>query len=434
MRILALAVLLLIIDWFAFQAVSSILPSDSSLLTTIITTGYWLVPVFTLSYAFAAWRGWTQNWGKSSTVIATSLIFILYLSKLLMGIVILTDDVRRIIAWIIGGIAPATGFTSERLPFMSQLGFYIGLIPLLSLTYGLVRNPYRYKVFRKDIRLPNIPEALDGVRIVQISDIHSGSFLAKDRVRKSVEIINSLDPDLVFFTGDLVNNSADEADDYIDVFGEISAKHGIYSVLGNHDYGDYMRWPDANAKRANLEKLKHQHKRLGWDLLNNAHRVVDINGTKIGIVGVENYSAHPRFQKYGDMQIATKDLVDTDMRILLSHDPSHWDDEILSKYSSMDLTLSGHTHGFQFGFEWADRIKWSPVQYVYKRWAGLYREGQQYLYVNRGLGFLGYPGRVGILPEITLLTIRKGNLDNSPQTPLLQREGRAASARKEEAA
>jgi hypothetical protein len=324
-----------------------------------------------------------------------------------MGTVIALDDVRRGVAWIIGSVAPETGLSGDRMPFMSKLGFVVGMIPLLSLTYGLIRNPYRYKVFRKDIVLPDIPESINGLSIVQISDIHAGSFLAKDRVRKSVEIINRMKPDLVFFTGDLVNNSADEADEYIDVFSEIKSRHGIFSVFGNHDYGDYVRWPDAQAKQANLEKLKLQHKKLGWDLLLNAHRVVEIDGSKIGVIGVENYSAHPRFQKYGDMRAATTGMETVDLTILLSHDPSHWDDEILTHFPEVDLTLSGHTHGFQFGIELAGIFKWSPVQYFYKRWAGLYREGRQYLYVNRGLGFLGYPGRVGILPEITQLTIRK---------------------------
>ncbi len=411
MRVILLAVLLLTIDWFAFQAVSFLLQGVNPTLRQVIVICYWLIPVMSVAYAFAVDRGWTAKWPRSLKVIFTSLIFIVYFSKLLMGVVIVVDDLRRGIAYIIGSIAPETDFSAARNPFMSKLGFVVGLIPLLSLTYGLIRNPYRYKVFRKDITLPDIPVTMDGLRIVQIFDIHVGSFLRKDLVIKSVEIINSLDPDLVFFTGDLVNNSADEADAYIDVFNKIKSRHGIFSVLGNHDYGDYMRWPTAEAKESNLEKLKFQHKKLGWDLLLNAHRVVDIQGSKVGVIGVENYSAHPRFQKYGDMRIATTGLRQTDITILLSHDPSHWDDEVLAHYPKVDLTLSGHTHGFQFGIELAGFFKWSPVQYFYKRWAGLYREGRQYLYVNRGLGFLGYPGRVGILPEITLLTIRKGQVN-----------------------
>jgi predicted MPP superfamily phosphohydrolase len=203
-----------------------------------------------------------------------------------------------------------------------------------------------------------------------------------------------------------VNHSAEEADDYIDVFNKISAKHGVYSVLGNHDYGDYRPWPSAEAKKSNFEKLKLQHKKLGWDLLLNSHRVVPVNGNSVAVIGVENYSTHRRFPKYGDLKVATSGLDKTDVSILLSHDPSHWDDQVIKDHPRIDLTLSGHTHGFQFGFEFSRYLRWSPVQYVYKRWAGLYQHRHQYLYVNRGLGFLGYPGRVGILPEITLLTLR----------------------------
>lgn len=407
MRIVILAIPLLIIDWFAFRAVDTVLVGIQPGIQGLIANGFWSIPALSLLFVFSAVNGWITKWPRVLTMSITAMIFILYLSKLFMGIVVALDDVRRGIAWVIGNVLPESGFTNARLTVMSQIGVALGLIPLLSLTYGLLRNPYRYKVFRREILLPDIPSTLDGLRIVQISDIHTGSLLLKNRVARSAEIINSLEPDLVFFTGDLVNNSADEADAFIDVFRQIKTRYGVYSIVGNHDYGDYTRWPSMQAKQENFEKLKEQHRKLGWDLLLNDHRRLDINGSTVGVVGVENYSAHPRFQKYGDMAIATKGMGDTDLTILLSHDPSHWDDEILKHYRGIDLTLSGHTHGFQFGFELTEDIKWSPVQYVYKRWAGLYKEGSQYLYVNRGLGFLGYPGRVGILPEITLLTIRK---------------------------
>lgn len=408
MRIGILAILLLIIDWFAYRAVVSTWSDTRPFVLGLIEALYWSIPVVTLLFAVSAAGSWIRRWPNALKVIITAVLFILYLSKFLMGSVILADDIRRGVAWTIGNFIPSSGLTGARLDFMGQVGFVLGMVPLISLTYGLIRNPYRYKVFRKDITLPEVHPAVEGLKIVQISDIHTGSLLAKERVRRSVEMINDLHPDLVFFTGDLVNNSADEADVFIDVFRDIRSKYGVYSIVGNHDYGDYTRWPDAAAKRENFEKLKRQHQRLGWDLLLNAHRTININGGKVGVIGVENYSAHPRFQKYGDMSEATMGMGDTDLTILLSHDPSHWDDQVLKDFPEVDLTLSGHTHGFQFGIELTENIKWSPVQYVYKRWAGLYKEGTQYLYVNRGLGFLGYPGRVGILPEITLLTIRKG--------------------------
>lgn len=407
MRIVFLAVLLLLTDWLAYQAVQGVLQSAHPVAEQIISGVFWVVPVITLAYVTASIRGWTKPWPRNLKVMTTSVIVILYFSKLLMGTVIIIDDIRRVVAWFILQVAPETQVSVARMALMSKFGVLIGIVPLLMLVYGLIRNPYRYKIFRKDIFLPELPDDLEGIRIVQISDIHAGSLLHPDRVARSVSMINDLQPDLVFFTGDLVNTSADEADAIIEVFREVHATHGVYSICGNHDYGDYHRWPSVEAKSANFLKLIAQHQRMGWDLLRNAHRVMRIRGHKVGIIGVENYSAHPRFQKYGDMSIATEGMPETDLTILLSHDPSHWEDEIITRYPWIDLTLSGHTHGFQFGIEIGDKIKWSPVQYVYKQWAGLYRQGDQYLYVNRGLGFLGYPGRVGILPEITLMTLRK---------------------------
>jgi predicted MPP superfamily phosphohydrolase len=389
----------------AFQAVSSITQDLSPFWRSFTAMGFWAVPVVSISFATFAQKDWTGKWPKVFLVLFTSVLFILYFSKLLMGTVMVIEDLRRGIAWLVGTMFPGTGLSGARLPVMGKFGFYLGLVPLITLSYGLIRNPYRYKVFRKTILLSGLPQKLEGLRIVQISDIHAGSFLSKERVKKSVEMINALKPDLVFFTGDLVNHSADEMDPYIDVFGSITSKHGVWSIVGNHDYGDYKRWQSAHAKKENFEKLKQQHALLGWSLLLNAHSVIKINGSTVAIIGVENYSAHPRFQKYGDLNWAMAGLEKSDLTVLLSHDPSHWDAEVLKHHPGIDLTLSGHTHGFQFGFEFSESIRWSPVQYVYKRWAGLYREGQQYLYVNRGLGFLGYPGRVGILPEITLLTL-----------------------------
>ena len=228
-------------------------------------------------------------------------------------------------------------------------------------------------------------------------------------MEKGIQMINALEPDLIFFTGDLVNHVADEIDPYIEIFSQLKSRYGVYSILGNHDYGDYVTWSDIEDKRENLNQLYAKHEEMGWELLLNEFRKIKVGEAEIGIIGVENYSAHPRFAKYGDMQKATNGFEQSDINILLSHDPTHWDDEIISVYPFVDLTLSGHTHGFQFGFEFSRKLRWSPIQYVYRKWAGLYRAGKQYLYINRGFGYLGYPGRVGILPEITLLTIVTDN-------------------------
>jgi predicted MPP superfamily phosphohydrolase len=249
-----------------------------------------------------------------------------------------------------------------------------------------------------------LPQAFRNLRIVQISDIHSGSFNNKKGVLRGVEKALKLKPDVILFTGDLVNNKADEMEHYMDVFNQLKAPMGVYSTLGNHDYGDYEQWGSKEEKAANLERLKQVHGELGWKLLMNEHVVFERNGDKIALLGIENWSAKARFPKYGKMNEAYAGTENIPFKILMSHDPSHWDAEVIPKYADVDLMLSGHTHGMQFGIElpW---FKWSPVQYVYKQWAGLYEEGRQKLYVNRGFGFIGYPGRVGILPEITLIEL-----------------------------
>lgn len=314
--------------------------------------------------------------------------------------ILFIDEIRRLITWTINT-------DSSRSDFLIKLGLVVGSLPLAALIYGLIRNPYRYKLYKAKVSIKDLPESLEGLRIVQISDIHAGSFTYKEPIKNAIEIINQQNADLVFFTGDLVNSVASEMEPYMDVFDKINSKYGTYSILGNHDYGDYYRWNSKAEKVANMDHLMDIHKRLGWDLMLNEHRVVDIEGASIGIIGVENISAKMHFSVYGDMRKASKDCPDCDIKILLSHDPSHWDKEVTKDFKDINLTLAGHTHGMQFGIEIPGFFKFSPIQFVYKKWAGLYKEGNQYLYVNRGLGFLGYPGRVGILPEITLLELKR---------------------------
>jgi uncharacterized protein len=409
MRLLILAAVLLVIDWFSFQGVRYLIQNSDRQLRILVYALFWMVPVLSMAFVAASMNGITTNWPKALKVFLGTFIVILYLSKLLMGSVILIDDFRRLVMWIGSKFSSGSQYSLGRSKFLTQLSLGIGALPFVSLTYGLIRNPYRYKIYQDQIPILNLSMDLQGLRIVQISDIHSGSFLHKEPVIRSVEMINELKPDIVFFTGDLVNSKADEMDDFIDVFDKIEAPHGVYSILGNHDYGDYHTWPSEEAKRDNFEYLKRQHEKLGWTLLLNENAHVQVGDSTIGIIGVENYSASKRFHKYGDMAKSLEGLKPSELKILLSHDPSHWTDQVITEYSDVDLTLSGHTHGFQFGVEIPGFLKWSPAQYMYKQWAGLYQKGQQFLYVNRGLGFLGYPGRVGILPEITLLTLKKSN-------------------------
>jgi predicted MPP superfamily phosphohydrolase len=246
------------------------------------------------------------------------------------------------------------------------------------------------------------------MKIVQISDVHSGSFTNKAAVANGIQKIMSLQPDMILFTGDLVNNKADEMLPYKDLFSQLKAPFGVFSVLGNHDYGDYVQWESRQHRDQNLVALKDTHAQMGWKLLLNEHVILDKDGDKMAVIGVENWSAKARFPKYGRLKEAYTGTEIAPFKILMSHDPSHWEAEVLPAFKDIDLMLSGHTHGMQFGVEipW---LKWSPVQYVYKQWAGVYKNEDQRLYVNRGFGFIGYPGRVGILPEITLLELTGSN-------------------------
>ena len=332
------------------------------------------------------------------------------LTQIFMVLFFLMDDLRRGAFWTMGQAASIAGAkfmnTEKGIPrstFLSWLGVGLSSTLFFSLLYGF-GNKYNYKLVKKKISLNGLPLAFKGFKIIHISDIHSGSLKDKAAVLKGIELIEKQNADIVLFTGDLVNDRATEMHDWMDVFGKINAPQGVYSTLGNHDYGDYVKWDTVEEKKQNLEALKQVHHDLGWRLLMNENISIEKNGEKIKIVGIENWGAKARFPKYGKMDLAMQGISNEDVAILLSHDPSHWEAEVIPKYSNVQLTLSGHTHGMQFGLE-NPYFKWSPVQWVYKQWAGIYDNKDQQLYVNRGFGFLGYPGRVGILPEITLIEL-----------------------------
>jgi uncharacterized protein len=283
------------------------------------------------------------------------------------------------------------------------VGITIGTGLFGTLLFGFL-NKYRYQINRLQLAFENLPNSFRGLKIVHISDIHSGSFTDREAVRRGVNKIIAEQPDLILFTGDLVNDRATEMQDYIEIFSQLKAPLGVYSVLGNHDYGDYVRWENDEAKHSNLRDLMAVHDKMGWRLLMNEHAVIEKDGEKIALLGIENWGAKGRFSRYGKMEKAYPGTENYPFKILLSHDPSHWDAQVRTEYRDIDLMLAGHTHGMQFGLE-LPGIKWSPVQYMYKQWAGLYEFENQKLYVNRGFGFLAYPGRVGILPEITVIEL-----------------------------
>jgi len=312
--------------------------------------------------------------------------------------------------WVAGKVFSSAGahFTDtgsgiSRSVFLSWLGLGIGSGLFGTLLYGF-GNKYNYQVRRVRLAFTNLPNAFKGLKIIHISDIHSGSFQNKPAVQHGVDMILKEKADLILFTGDLVNDRHEEMIDYMDVFSQLKAPMGMYSTLGNHDYGDYVSWPSEEAKKKNLEQLKQVHAQLGWRLLMNEHVILEKDNQQIALLGIENWGAKGRFPQYGKMYEAYPGSEKFPFKILMSHDPSHWDAEVRIKYPDIDLMLAGHTHGMQFGVE-TPYFKWSPVQWMYKEWAGLYEEGRQKLYVNRGYGFIGYPGRVGILPEITVIEL-----------------------------
>ncbi len=339
-----------------------------------------------------------------------AIILGLFIAKLVAALFFLIDDIRRLVQWTGGKILPGNKETDilgsesiSRSVFLSWTGMIAGggLFATLMNGFG---NKYHYQVKRVPLAFSNLPEAFKGLKIIHISDIHSGSLMDKHAVLKGVEKILNEKPDLILFTGDLVNDRSTEMDHFMDIFKEVKAPMGVYSILGNHDYGDYTAWDSPAEKMANLERLKQVHAALGWRLMLDENTHIERNGERISLIGVQNISGKSGFRSYGDLAKAYSGVDENHFKILMSHDPSHWDSEVLKAYPGIDLMLSGHTHGFQFGVE-IPGFKWSPVQYIYKQWAGHYIQGKQQLYVNRGFGFLAYPGRVGILPEITVIEL-----------------------------
>lgn len=413
---LVVVTLVLLIDVYAFQAFRTAARDLSPAARKTVTWVYWGFTLLTVAAMTTAFFIPFDHWNKGVRMYLFSFILLLYLTKIIVLPFVFMDDFLRGITWLTrlfsnkDAAGVATGGIS-RSKFISQAAMVAGGIPLALGIHGMLRNAYNYKIHRVRVNLPHLPESFNGLKIVQISDIHSGSFVARSSVERGIEMINRETPDLVFFTGDLVNYRAEEMLEFMDVFNKITAKEGVFSIFGNHDYGDYIRWSPGEAgegKAQNRKLLTEIHKNMGWNLLLNENRILRRGeGDSLAIIGCENWSAHGRFHTYGDMAKAYAGCEPANVKLLLSHDPSHWDGEVRKKYSDIDIQFSGHTHGAQLGIEIPGFIKWSPSQYMYKQWAGLYQEGKQFLYVNRGYGFLGFHGRIGILPEITVMELFK---------------------------
>ena len=401
----------ILMDTYIFQARKVVSQSASPKTKTIIYAVYWAISALTIISFLIFFFTDHSFLGKKFRTYLFATAIGLFLSKLIVIVFLFVDDLRRGIQWIAGklffnntDVDTMSGDGISRSVFLSWLGLAAGGTLFGGLLYGYT-NKYNYNLKRIQLSYDNLPAAFKGLKIVHISDIHSGSFTDKKAVLHGVEKILNEKADIILFTGDLVNDRTSEMEEYMEVFNKLKAPMGVYSTLGNHDYGDYVSWPYKGlSKEQNLENLKKVHAGLGWKLLMNEHVILERGGAEIALLGIENWSNKARFPKHGRMDLAHPGTEKYPFKILMSHDPSHWDAQVKPQYPDVDLTLSGHTHGMQFGIE-IPGFKWSPVQYMYKQWHGLYEDGKQKLYVNPGYGFLGYPGRVGVLAEITVIEL-----------------------------
>lgn len=400
------ACVIIFIDLYAFQAFKTVFPINTHL-GKIVAFIFWSFTAYLLVAIIATATLGLDHIPSTLRKLTSAIFFFGLLAKIFAIFWLFGEDLFRTVSFGFQKVFYSNqevDFAGRR-KFMSQLAIFSSFVPLVVLTYGVLRNAYNYKFHKVQLSLKNLPASFKGFKIIQLSDIHSGSFTETRPIERVIEKINAMNPDVILFTGDLVNDLAAEMKDYKSIFSKLKAKHGVFSVLGNHDYGDYAFGKEPSPeKEANFNDLLALQKEMGWDLLRNENRTITRNGEEISIIGVENFSAHGRFATHGDLKKASLGVPNENVQILMSHDPSHWDFEINKDYPAIDITLSGHTHGFQFGIE-TKWLKWSPAQYMYKQWAGLYQKGEQYVYVNRGFGNLGYPGRVGILPEVTVIEL-----------------------------
>jgi predicted MPP superfamily phosphohydrolase len=364
--------------------------------------------LFLFGVLYALLGTWITGRRKDGLIKFLGTAFVVfYVPFLIFGCLLFVEDIYRLLSALVSGLRHSEGTyqVTPRSHLYSLIAGIPGVLLLIGIFYGVTRGKYRYKVHRVELSFSNLPAAFDGFTITQLSDIHAGSFDNKRAVQKAIKLVNAQESDLLVFTGDLVNNKASEMDPWIDIFSGIEAAMGKFSILGNHDYGDYVSWPSEAHKEANMTQLYDVHDQIGFNLLKNDNLKIERDGEFIELLGIENWGSG-RFAKYGDMDKTLEGTSAGSFKILLSHDPSHWKEQVVDGKEQIHLTLSGHTHGMQFGFEFKG-IRFSPVQWRYKEWAGLYEKNDRYLYVNRGFGFLGFPGRVGIWPEITVITLKK---------------------------
>ena len=406
LRWIILFIIIAIIEVYAFQAVKTFTK------VRWVLIAYALISFVVIVFVFYEFTKFDRTIGQTQmTMMTMGLLILVLVPKLILTFFMLLEDIYRVFSGTIThfmGDNDNAEFLPDRRKFISQIALGIAAIPFLSLVYGMTKGKYNYKVLKQTLFFPDLPDAFDGFTITHISDIHSGSFDNSEKINYAIDLVNEQNSDLILLTGDIVNTHAKEMHPWIETFNRIKThEYGKYSVLGNHDYGEYVTWPNSAAKEENFQAIKQLYSDIDFKLLLNEHTFIEKGGQKIALVGVENWGKN--FKQAGDLNKAAGQLNKEEFKILMSHDPSHWEHVVQHDDKHFHLTLSGHTHGMQFGIEIPGYFKWSLAQYVYKQWAGLYENLGRYVYVNRGFGFHAYPGRVGIMPEITVLKLKKGS-------------------------
>jgi uncharacterized protein len=406
LRFLMLCALFLFIEFYSYQAFRTLIK------LRWVLVSYQIISLLLLVFIIYSFTQFDRSVGQTKqTMFTMGLMLLVYVPKIVLTLVMFGEDIFRIGASILNYFmynTPRSEMMPNRRKFVSQIALGLAAVPFLSLIYGIFEGKYNFKVFKQTIFFPDLPDAFDGFKITQISDVHSGSFDNPEKISYAIDLINQQEADMILFTGDIVNTHAKEMYPWLETFNKIKDyKYGKFSVLGNHDYGEYVTWPSEKEKDENFKAIKNLYGQIGFKLLLNEHTYIQKGDDKIALIGVENWGHN--FKKAGDLNKASEHVHQDDFKVLMSHDPSHWEYEIKNHPKNFHLTLAGHTHGMQFGIEIPGYFKWSLAQYIYKQWAGLYENVGRYVYVNRGFGFHAYPGRVGIMPEITVIELKKGN-------------------------
>ncbi|PBJ13359.1 metallophosphoesterase [Flavobacterium sp. ACN6] len=405
LRFVILCALFLFIEFYSYQAFRTLIKVRWVLIS------YQVISLLLLLFIIYSFSQVDRSVGQTKQfMFTTGLMLLVYVPKIVLTLVMFSEDIFRIGASILNYFvynAPRKEMMPDRRKFVSQIALGLAAIPFLSIIYGIFEGKYNFKVVKQTVFFPDLPDAFDGFKITQISDVHSGSFDNPEKINYAIDLINAQESDMILFTGDIVNTHAKEMHPWLETFNRIKEyKYGKFSVLGNHDYGEYVTWHSEKEKDENFQEIKRLYDQIGFKLMLNEHTYIQKGDDKIALIGVENWGVN--FKKAGDLNKASENVHQDDFKVLMSHDPSHWEAEIKDHPKNFHLTFAGHTHGMQFGIEIPGYFKWSLAQYIYKQWAGLYENVGRYVYVNRGFGFHAYPGRVGIMPEITVIELKKG--------------------------